>query len=120
MTDPSWTRPSEPKTPGEILHEARVAAGERRPRPWPPLPWAERDPELKALDEVMAAAVAAADRERLAAILDAMAARAGEAAAGYPPSSPAAKSFLAEAGAYVRAALIVRSGEAPQGEGGEP
>ena len=57
MTDPSWTPPSEPSL-GEVLHAARVAGGEQRPRPWPPESWADRDPELKRLDEAMAAAVA--------------------------------------------------------------
>jgi hypothetical protein len=55
------------KTLGEVLHEAREAGGQQRPRPWPPLPWAERDPALKALDEQMAAAVEAAVLERRAA-----------------------------------------------------
>jgi hypothetical protein len=45
---------------GQVLHEAREAGGQKRPRPWPPLPWAERERELKALDEAMAAAVAGA------------------------------------------------------------
>ena len=57
------------KTLGEILHEAREAGGQQRPRPWPPLPWAERDPALKALDEQMAAAVEAAVLERFNAVL---------------------------------------------------
>lgn len=63
MTVPSTGRSSD-KTLGQVLHEARVAGGEQRPRPWPPLPWANRDRELKMLDEAMAAAVAAAVRER--------------------------------------------------------
>lgn len=57
------------KTLGQILHEAREAGGQQRPRPWPPLPWAERDPALKELDEAMAAAVAAAERERLRVLI---------------------------------------------------
>ena len=60
------------KTPGQILHEARVAGGQRRPRPWPPEDWADRDPALKEMDEAMAAAVAAvavaAERARLAEV----------------------------------------------------
>jgi hypothetical protein len=52
-------------TLGEILHTARIAGGEQRPRPWPPESWADRDLQLRALDEAMAAAVEAAVRERL-------------------------------------------------------
>ena len=51
---------------GEVLHRARCAGGEQRPRPWPPEDWADRDPRLKAVDEAMAAAVEAAVRERIA------------------------------------------------------
>lgn len=60
------TDPREPlgRTLGEVLHRARVAGGEQRPRPWPPEKWADRDPQLRALDEAMAGAVAAAVRER--------------------------------------------------------
>ena len=54
------------RTLGQVLHEARIAGGEARPRPWPPEDWAERDPRLQALDEAMAAAVEAAVRERIA------------------------------------------------------
>ena len=57
------------KTLGQILHEAREAGGQQRPRPWPPLPWTERDPALKELDEAMAAAVEAAVLERFNAVL---------------------------------------------------
>ena len=46
------------RTLGQVLHEARVAGGEARPRPWPPEDWAHRDERLKVLDEAMAAAVA--------------------------------------------------------------
>ena len=58
--------PREPlgRTLGEILHRARVAGGEQRPRPWPPEKWADRDPQLRVLDEAMAEAVAAAVREQ--------------------------------------------------------
>jgi hypothetical protein len=59
------------KTPGQILHEARIAGGEQRPRPWPPESWADRDPQLKALDEAMAAAVEVAVRERVASEIEA-------------------------------------------------
>ena len=72
MTATSTAPSSEPKTPGQVLHEARMAAGAGRPRPWPPQPWAERLPELQRLDEEMAAAVAAvavaAERARLAEV----------------------------------------------------
>ena len=58
--------PCEPlgRTLGEVLHRARVAGGEQRPRPWPPERWADRDPQLQRLDEAMAEAVAAAVREQ--------------------------------------------------------
>lgn len=56
-----------PMSPGEILHRARQAAGEQRPRPWPPEDWKDRGPALQAVDEAMAAAVEAAVRERVAA-----------------------------------------------------
>ena len=49
---------------GEILHRARQAGGAGRPRPWPVEDWADRHPDLRALDEAMAEAVAAAVRER--------------------------------------------------------
>ena len=52
------------KSPGQILHEARQAGGARRPRPWPPEDWADRDEQLRALDEEMAEAAAAPERER--------------------------------------------------------
>lgn len=52
------------KTPGQILHEARQAGGEQRPRPMPVEDWAERDDRLKQLDEAMAEAVAAEVRGR--------------------------------------------------------
>jgi len=68
MTGPSPT-PSSDRTLGQVLHEAREAGGQGRPRPWPPLPWAERDPGLKALDEEMAGAVAAVVRDRFRAAL---------------------------------------------------
>jgi len=68
MTGPSPNPPSEPRPSlGEVLHAARVAGGEQRPRPWPPEPWADRDARLKALDEKMAAAVAVEVRRRIAA-----------------------------------------------------
>jgi hypothetical protein len=51
---------------GEVLHRARQAGGEQRPRPWPPEDWADRDERLRALDEAMAAAVEAVVRERIA------------------------------------------------------
>ena len=54
------------RTPGQVLHEARIAGGEARPRPWPPEDWADRDPRLKELDEAMAAAVAAEVCSRIA------------------------------------------------------
>lgn len=50
---------------GEVLHRARQAGGEQRPRPWPPEDWADRDPRLQALDEAMAAAVATVVREQV-------------------------------------------------------
>jgi hypothetical protein len=52
--------PSSDRTLGQVLHEAWMAAGMRRHRPWPPEEWPDRIPELKAVDEAMAAAVAAA------------------------------------------------------------
>ena len=55
-----------PVSLGEVLHRARCAGGEQRPRPWPPEDWADRDPRLKELDGAMAAAVEAAVRERIA------------------------------------------------------
>ena len=57
------------KTLGEILHEAREAGNDGRTRPLTPKPWADRDPRLNALDEEMAAAVAAAVMERSGARL---------------------------------------------------
>lgn len=63
------TDPREPQSLGEVLHRARQAGGEQRPRPWPVEPWADRDPRLKELDEAMAAAVAAVVRERFRAAL---------------------------------------------------
>ena len=57
---------------GEVLHRARQAGGAGRPRPWPVEDWADRHPDLRALDEAMAEAVAvhavAAERAKLAAI----------------------------------------------------
>jgi hypothetical protein len=108
------------KTLGEVLHEAREAGGQKRPRPWPPESWADRDPRLRALDEAMASAVAAAVREHDASILDAMSDRARRAADGYPEGSEARASLLGRAGAYAKAAGIVRGGEAPRGEDSEP
>ena len=68
MTGPSPIPPSEPRPSlGEVLHEARVAGGEARPRPWPPEDWADRDPRLRDLDEKMAAAVEARVRADIAA-----------------------------------------------------
>ena len=59
------TGASEPESSlGEILHRARQAGGAGRPRPWPVEDWADRHPDLRALDEAMAEAVAAAVRER--------------------------------------------------------
>ena len=107
------------ETLGEILHRARVAGGEQRPRPWPPEKWADRDPQLQRLDEDMAGAVAAAERSRLAAVLETLAERAREALSGYPSSSPAALVLESKAAAYEHAASVVRSGGA-DGEGGEP
>jgi len=81
------------RTLGEVLHEARVAGGVQRPRPWPPEDWADRDPRLQALDEAMAAAVEAVVRKRVAAEQRERASRRwppsfyrGEPAAGQEPS----------------------------------
>lgn len=57
--------PDETPSLGEVLHRARQAGGEQRPRPWPVEAWAGRDPRLKEMDEAMAAAVAAVVRERV-------------------------------------------------------
>jgi len=72
----------EPETLGEVLHRARQAAGEARPRPWPVEDWCDRDPALRALDEAMAAAVVWAFlRDHLGAVLDALSAAVAD--AGY-------------------------------------
>src|SRR5208282_977741 len=55
------------RTLGQVLHEARRAAGEQRPRPWPIEDWKDRGPQLQAVDEAMAAAVEAVVRKRVAA-----------------------------------------------------
>ena len=52
---------------GEVLHRARQASTDGRDRPWPVEEWEDRHPRLQAVDELMAAAVAAAVRERIAA-----------------------------------------------------
>src|SRR5208282_3767733 len=57
------------RTLGQVLHAARQAAGEQRPRPWPIEDWKDRGPQLQAVDEAMAGAVASAVRERIAAEL---------------------------------------------------
>lgn len=54
---------------GEVLHRAREAGNAVRIRPLIPEDWADRDPRLQALDEAMAAAVAAVVRERFRAAL---------------------------------------------------
>ena len=67
MPPTAIVEPSAPvsgKSPGQRLHEARQAGGARRPRPWPPEDWADRHPDLRALDEEMAEAAAAPERER--------------------------------------------------------
>ena len=61
-----------------------------------------------------------AERDRIAGWLEGMGERAREAAEGYPSGSPERAELQARAGAYEKAASIARSGEAPQGEGGEP
>ena len=57
------------RTLGQVLHEARKALGEQRPRGWPVEDWADRDSRLQAGDEAMAAAVETVVRERIAAVL---------------------------------------------------
>ena len=52
---------------GEILHRARQALGEQRPRPWPIEDWKDRGPQLQAGDEAMAGAVEAEVRRRVVA-----------------------------------------------------
>jgi hypothetical protein len=59
------TDPREPQSLGEVLHRAREAGNAARIRPLIPEDWADRDPRLKALDEAMAAAVAAVVREQV-------------------------------------------------------
>ena len=78
------TGPSSKPSLGEVLHRVRQAARAGRPRPWPPEEWADRLPELQALDEAMAAAVATAERDRIIALLQAQADREREAADAFP------------------------------------
>ena len=66
MTGPSTAPCSDDRTLGQVLHEARQALGEQRPRGWPVEDWADRDYRLQAGDEAMAAAVEAVVRERIA------------------------------------------------------
>ena len=67
MTGTSTGLTSEPgRTLGEVLHRARVAGGEQRPRPWPPESWADLTLSCEPWTRRLAAAVEAAVLDRLA------------------------------------------------------
>ena len=99
------------RTLGQILHEARQAGGEQRPRPMPVEDWAERDPRLQALDEQMAESVAAEVRKQIAAALQAQADREQEALDAFPGDP----GFIGAARA-ARVAVLIAKGEI-SGEG---
>lgn len=62
------------RSPGELVHKVRQEHNARRERPFILADWEDRTPQQKALDEAIAAAIAAAERERLrAAVLEVMA-----------------------------------------------
>jgi len=66
MTGHSPTPPSEPPTLGQVLYEARVEHNPEAERPRGVPPWEERAGWQRDLDEVMAAAVEAVVRRRIA------------------------------------------------------
>jgi hypothetical protein len=108
------TDPREPRSLGEVLHRARQAGGEQRPRPWPVEDWAARDPRLRALDEAMAAAVAEVVRERIGAALDRVTKMAEAWAALAPPDDwgqTPADTVAADAGRAILAAIKGSSDE---------
>jgi hypothetical protein len=76
--------------------------------------------QVRAMLEAAGPVIREGDRDRLAAILDAMADSAQQAASGYPAGSAARAELQGRGGAYAEAASVVRSGEAPRGEGGAP
>ena len=75
MTGHSPTPRSEPPTLGQVLHEARVEHNPEAERPRGVPPWEKRAQWQQDLDEKMAAAVAAAERRKIAAEIRDRAAR---------------------------------------------
>jgi hypothetical protein len=70
---------------GRIVHETRLAENTKRDRPFRLEPWDRRAPSQQELDMKIAEAVAAAERERIAARMDALAANYPEDI--FPPDS---------------------------------
>jgi hypothetical protein len=103
--------PDETPSLGEVLHRAREAGNAVRIRPLIPEDWADRDPRLQALDEAMAAAVAAVVRERVAVALEDYAANYPEDM--FPPGSSSRDAIggTAMRHAYRNAARIAREAQ---------
>jgi hypothetical protein len=59
------------RSPGELVHRVRCEHNARRERPFLLAAWEDRTDDQRAMDEEIAAAVAAAERERIrAAVLE--------------------------------------------------
>jgi len=108
---------SEHESLGEVLHRARQAGGVQRPRPWPIEDWAERDEQLKALDEKMAAAVEARVRADIAADFKRLAADLGRRPLVHPGVPGIERRVRQDT--WRAAAVVAVNGLSPQGRDDE-
>lgn len=102
------------RTPGQVLHEARIKHNPPKERPANVPPWGERAPWQQELDEAMAADLEAEVRERIAAGLQ----RLAYSAAAQPVAVPGVEQDTRR-DTYLAAAQVVLHGKVQERDGEE-